>query len=147
LAKFSVTTTWIGLAAVATAGMVIGLIGQIAGVPESIMFAVFLVTGVLYYAMIMRTWRVLRFFKRSINRRQAQKIDRRSGTERRQKNVGYYVDGVLTERRSGLDRRRHDGDRRDEIGQVSPKLMDLSANDPSIRTDRAARVSSGSSAQ
>ena len=146
LAKFSVTTTWIGLAAVATAGMVFGLVGQIAGVPESVMFALFLVTGMLYYGMIMRTWRVLRFFKRSINRRQVAKIDRRSGAERRQKNVGYYVDGVLTERRSGLERRKGNGDRRNDIEQLSPKLVSLNTGrDPSVPADRAARVPHGSS--
>ena len=51
----------LGLAAVAFAGMIFGLGGLIAGIPESLMFAIFLVVGVLYYGMITRVWRALTF--------------------------------------------------------------------------------------
>lgn len=142
LANFSVTTTWLGLAAVAASGMIIGLFGLIAGIPESIMFALFLVLGVLYYGMIMRTWKVLRFLSRSINRRKLARVDRRIGAGRRKKDIGYFVDGVRAERRSGIDRRKANRDRRTDEEYAASTLIGLtSSNSSSQAPDRAARIS------
>jgi len=142
LANFSVTTTWLGLAAVATSGMVIGLFGYIAGIPESIMFALFLVLGALYYVMLMRTWKLLKFFSRSINRRKIAKVDRRVGADRRIKDVGYFIDGVRVERRSGTDRRQNDGCRRTEKEYAASEFVGLTPSNSSIEApDRAARIS------
>jgi hypothetical protein len=141
LAKFSVTTTWMGLAAVAFAGMVFGLGGLIIGIPESLMFAIFLVVGVLYYGMITRVWTALRFLSRSINRRVTPRVDRRIGPDRRQRDQVYYVNGVPTERRSGRDRRQGNGDRRADDPQVAEALVTHENSRRQQPTDRAARIS------
>jgi UDP-GlcNAc:undecaprenyl-phosphate GlcNAc-1-phosphate transferase len=121
LAKFSVTSTWIGLAAVAAIGMAFGVSGTLVGMPESTMLATFLIVGVLYYAMIMRAWKVMRFLSRSINRRAEKKIDRRSGgPDRRQREEIYFIDGVPFERRSGQNRRQRD--RRNEADELSESV-------------------------
>ena len=113
LANFSVTTTWAGLTLVATAGMAVGLFATVAGAPESLLLAGFLVVGVLYYGMMIRVWTALRFLSRSINRRKMALADRRVGAERRVAQEHYYVNGDPVERRSGNERRRGYGDRRD----------------------------------
>jgi UDP-GlcNAc:undecaprenyl-phosphate GlcNAc-1-phosphate transferase len=112
LAKFSVTSTWVGLATVAVVGMLFGLIGTFGGISESVMLASFLVVAALYYGMIMRAWKVMRFLSRSINRRTEAKIDRRLVIDRRRRSEIFYLDGIPVERRSGLDRRQKGLDRR-----------------------------------
>jgi UDP-GlcNAc:undecaprenyl-phosphate GlcNAc-1-phosphate transferase len=114
LAKFSVTATWLGLTIIALAGMVLGLVGLIGGLPESVMFAAFLIVGVSYYGMILRVWKALKFLSRSINRRVKSRIDRRTGSDRRKLIDSRFLDGSLEERRSGLDRRAKVGDRRSD---------------------------------
>ena len=142
LARFSVTATWVGLALVATAGMLFGLIGLIIGVPESLMFGTFLVVGVLYYGMITRVWKVLRFLSRSINRRVMAKFDRREQADRRHRIQTDYVDDTSGERRSGTDRRHGNGDRRNENEALSASLASLEQDQGTQRpTDQAARVS------
>lgn len=128
LAKFSVTTTWIGLTLVAAAGVAFGLIGLANEIPESLMFATFLVVGVLYYGMITRVWKVLSFLKRSINRRVLVKIDRRTSPDRRHNTDVYHVDGIPRERRSGDDRRQGDGDRRNDEELVAASLANVEKN-------------------
>ena len=141
LANFSVTATWIGLALVATVGMLFGLVGLFGGIAESMMFAIFLVAGVLYYGMITRAWRVLRFLSRSINRRIMVKIDRRVRADRRQQTEVCYVDGIPKERRSGSDRRQDNGDRRTEEVDVPSSLANLEQSQGTRQpTDRAART-------
>ena len=139
-AKFSVTATWIGLAGVAIAGMLIGLLGTITGTSESFMFSAFLVVGALYYLMVMRAWRVMRFLSRSINRRNEVKIDRRTAGDRRRETSIYYVDGIPMERRTGEDRRL--GQRRDveeEAAAAAAKLADK--NQPDLEAgNKAARI-------
>ncbi|MDH3469566.1 MAG: undecaprenyl/decaprenyl-phosphate alpha-N-acetylglucosaminyl 1-phosphate transferase, partial [Gammaproteobacteria bacterium] len=103
LAKFSVTATWIGLTLVAVLGAAFGLLGVFAGIPDSVMFAGFLIISVAYYGMFTRVWKALTFLSRSINRRALAKMDRRVGTERRMRSEIYYVDGIPKERRSGSD--------------------------------------------
>ncbi|MGI9202190.1 MAG: UDP-N-acetylglucosamine--undecaprenyl-phosphate N-acetylglucosaminephosphotransferase [Woeseiaceae bacterium] len=142
LAKFSVTATWMALTVVATSGMIIGLTGYYAGVSESIMFALFLVLGAAYYVMLMRSWKVLRFLSRSINRRKVAKVDRRVDGQRRIKDIGFFVDGVRVERRSGSDRRQGNGSRRNDEEYAPSELTNLVASNSSSKTsDHAARVS------
>ena len=139
LAKFSVTSTWIGLAAVATVGMVFGLTGTLGGMSESVMLATFLVVGVLYYGMIMRAWKVMRFLSRSINRRTEVLIDRRKGADRRQRVELRYVNGVPIDRRSGMDRRQHD--RRAENDEFPENVTVLAHQQNTDRPgNRAARI-------
>jgi len=73
----------------------IGLWAHHAGVPEWIMFYAFLALFGLYFLMMRRAWRVMRFLRRS--------IDRRQQPERRQHTAADYAG---RERRSGHDRRR-----------------------------------------
>lgn len=144
LANFSVTTTWLALTAVAASGMIIGLFGFIAGISESIMFALFLVLGVVYYVMLMRTWKLLRFLSRSINRRKMARVDRRVVADRRVKDVGYFVNGIRVERRSGKDRRQGDGSRRNDEEYTASTFTDLVASNSSSKEsdrDRATRIS------
>lgn len=142
LADFSVTTTWLGLAAVSTAAMLFGLVGVIAGIPDSLMFASFLVIGTLYYGMIVRVWKVLRFFSRSINRRQIEKHDRRSGIDRRQRDVPLHVVGIVEDRRSGLDRRQRNLDRRNGSTEDLSTIVSLETDRKEHRPkEQAARVS------
>lgn len=142
LAKFSVTATWMAMTVVATIGMIIGLVGYVAGVSESIMFALFLVLGAAYYVMLMRSWKVLRFLSRSINRRKVAKVDRRVDGQRRIKDIGFFVDGVRVERRSGTDRRQGNGNRRNDEEYAPSELTNIVASNSSSKSsDHAARVS------
>jgi hypothetical protein len=149
LAKFSVTATWIGLTLVAVTGMAFGLLGLFAGIPESVMFASFLVLSVAYYGMFTRVWKALTFLSRSINRRAMAKMDRRIGEDRRQRSEVYYVDGIPKERRSGEDRRKSGRDRRNGKDPVSATLVEPEVDqiDGSESTDKAARVSIEPAAQ
>ena len=141
LAKFSVTTTWIGLTLAASAGVAFGLIGLVGGLPESLMFAAFLVTGVVYYGMITRAWKVLRFLSRSINRRAMARVDRRAGGDRRQRNEIFYVNGIQKERRSGLERRQGNGDRRNEDEAIAASIQSIEKQQGAqAPSDRAARM-------
>lgn len=141
LAKFSVTATWVGLALVATIGTAFGLLGLFAGIPESIMFASFLVLSVAYYGMFTRVWKALTFLSRSINRRAMAKMDRRMGVDRRQRDEVYYVDGIPKERRSGVDRRRTGKDRRNGKDPATATVVDLEQGRSGSSTDKkAARI-------
>ncbi len=142
LAKFSVGQTLAGLALIAFLGMLAGVVGNIAGVPESIMLLIFLIGAGLYYWMIMRAWKVMRFLSRSINRRQTVATDRRTGIDRRQKESVCYVNGVPVDRRSGVDRRGTGIDRRNENVKKVPSVPVITESAASERPgSRAARVS------
>lgn len=149
LANFSVTATWIGLTFVATVGVGFGLLGFFAGIPESIMFASFLILSVAYYGMFTRVWKALTFLSRSINRRALVRMDRRIGVDRRQRDEIYYVDGIPKERRSGQDRRQNGGDRRNGEEPVSARFVDLDQDETedSVATDKAALLSEESAAR
>jgi UDP-GlcNAc:undecaprenyl-phosphate GlcNAc-1-phosphate transferase len=144
LANFSVTATWIGLALVATVGTAFGLLGMFAGVPESFMFASFLILSVAYYGMFTRVWKALTFLSRSINRRALAKMDRRMGIDRRQRDEIYYVDGIPKERRSGKDRRRNGGDRRNgkDPATITPVAEEQQPVESTSTTDKAAAMGS-----
>ena len=96
LAGFSPGTTLAIMLGVSTLMGTLGLLAHYAGVPESWMFYGFLLLFAGYYWMIHRAWRVMRFLKRSINRRRARR-------DRRVASSAYQGE----ERRSGNDR-RHD---------------------------------------
>lgn len=143
LANFSVTATWIGLTLVATAGVAFGLLGLFVGVPESVMFASFLILSVAYYGMFTRIWEALTFLSRSINRRAMARMDRRMGIDRRQRDEVYYVDGIPKERRSGEDRRKNNGDRRNGSDPVKATLVEDFEGmgvEEGMSEDKAARV-------
>lgn len=126
LAKFSVSETWAGLTVVAVMGMCIGLFATLTTVPEIVMMGVFAGGALLYYGMIKRVWKVLRFLSRSINRRSEKaKRDRRNGAERRLVRSGFYIQGISSERRSGAERREEHEDRRhaEEIAAETAALI------------------------
>ena len=152
LANFSVTATWIGLALVAVLGAAFGLLGVFAGIPESAMFAGFLIISVAYYGMFTRVWKALTFLSRSINRRAMAKIDRRLSDDRRRRSEIYYVDGIPKERRSGTERRENGGDRRNGEEDAGATIVELeqsrreslpSDTDSDTDAEKAARISSG----
>jgi UDP-GlcNAc:undecaprenyl-phosphate GlcNAc-1-phosphate transferase len=105
LAGFSVGESVTLMTGIAVAGVAIGLGSVYLQVPELIVSLMFVAGGGLYYWMMRRAWRVMRFLRRSISRRG--EIERRAGHNRRVSNDIEY--GV--EKRSGLDRRKV-GDRR-----------------------------------
>jgi UDP-GlcNAc:undecaprenyl-phosphate GlcNAc-1-phosphate transferase len=111
LARFTVTETVLIMGGLALGGVGIGLAGLYAGVPESLMLAAFLAVGIGYYWMIMRAWKVMRFLSRSINRRVG-RGDRRVAGDRRRRDDPTIVARLGRDRRSGLDRRRGEKDRR-----------------------------------
>lgn len=148
LAKFSVQATWIGLALVAVLGAAFGLLGIVAGIPDSVMFAGFLTISVLYYGMFTRVWQALTFLSRSINRRAPVKVDRRVGAERRVRSEIYYIDGIPKERRSGTERRNNNGGRRNGEERTDATIVDLKQGhyetlQPDSGTEKAAKVGSG----
>jgi len=148
LAKFSVTATWIGLTLVAVLGAAFGLLGVFAGIPESVMFAGFLIVSVAYYGMFTRVWKALTFLSRSINRRALAKMDRRVGGERRLRSEIYYVDGIPKERRSGAERRHNNGDRRNGEDNVGATIVELDQSHYETvpeDQDKAARIAAESS--
>lgn len=97
LAGFSPSATLGIMVGVAVLMSAIGILGQIAGVPESVMFYAFLAVFVSYFYMILRAWKVMRFLRRSINRRHS------GGHDRRQANDPDYAG---PERRVSSDRRQ-----------------------------------------
>jgi UDP-GlcNAc:undecaprenyl-phosphate GlcNAc-1-phosphate transferase len=95
LAGYSVNDTVLVMTGVASCGVFIGLVSIYFRVPELVVAGAFLLTGVGYFWMISHAWRVMRFIRTSICRRQSA-VDRRKGPD-----AGY----AGPERRSGEDRR------------------------------------------
>ncbi len=130
-------------------GAAFGLLGVFVGIPESVMFAGFLIISVAYYGMFTRVWKALTFLSRSINRRAMAKIDRRVSDDRRQGSEIYYVDGIPKERRSGMERRRNGNDRRngeDEAGATIVELEQSQHESLPDDQDQAARIGAESAA-
>jgi len=100
LAGFSVGETVTLMTGIAIGGVVIGLGGTYLGSPDLLLAGLFLFGGILYYWVVRRAWRVMRFLRRSICRRS--EVERRSGGDRRQNSDPSYTG---PERRSGVDRR------------------------------------------
>jgi len=109
LAGFTVQETVLIMAAISVVGAAIGIGGTYYGVSEYIMVGSFLGLGLMYLWMIVRSWTVMRFLKKSINRRTSM-VDRRVTGERRNSAVAY----LGPERRSGVDR-RGDPRRNDDV--------------------------------
>jgi UDP-GlcNAc:undecaprenyl-phosphate GlcNAc-1-phosphate transferase len=103
LAGFSVGESVTLMAGIAVAGVVVGLSSVYLEVPDIYVAALFLLGGGLYYWVVRRAWRVMRFLRRSICRRS--EVERREGGDRRSGDDSAYTG---PERRSGVDRRRGD---------------------------------------
>ncbi|MCK6371915.1 MAG: hypothetical protein L6Q83_11460, partial [Gammaproteobacteria bacterium] len=103
LAGYSVNQTVAIMATLGSIGVAFGLASTLWNWPDLVVAVAFLVVGLMYFWMIMHSWRVMRFFRKSICRRNTVISDRRSGVERRCGNDAAYMG---PERRSGLDRRQ-----------------------------------------
>ena len=95
LAGYSVNETVLVMTGVASCGVFIGLASIYFRIPELVVSGAFLLTGVGYFWMISHAWRVMRFLRTSICRRQ-------SAGDRRKAPSEVYTG---PERRSGVDRR------------------------------------------
>jgi UDP-GlcNAc:undecaprenyl-phosphate GlcNAc-1-phosphate transferase len=101
LAGFTVQETVLIMAGISILGATIGIVATYFGVPDVIMVGSFVMLGLMYLWMIVRSWAVMRFLKQSINRRTSM-IDRRVSLDRRRNRSVAYLG---PERRCGLDRR------------------------------------------
>lgn len=99
LAGYSVNETVLVMTGVASCGVFVGLASIYFQVPELVVAGAFLLTGIGYFWMISHAWRVMRFLRTSICRRQ--------GTTDRRKVADAAYSGP--ERRSGRDRRSQAG--------------------------------------
>ena len=115
LAGFTPGETTAILGGMAVAGVAMGLGATYLGVPDPIIIGSFLILGLLYLFMIMRSWQVMRFLHRSICRR-GNEADRRSYSDRRQPSNVVHLG---PERRSGIDR-RNDPRRSADAGEHLP---------------------------
>jgi UDP-GlcNAc:undecaprenyl-phosphate GlcNAc-1-phosphate transferase len=102
LAGFSVGESVTLMSGIAVIGVVIGLGGTYLGVHDLFMASLFMAGGCMYFWVIRRAWRVMRFLRRSINRR-GTRFDRREIIDRR---IGQDLTYAGPERRSGTDRRK-----------------------------------------
>ena len=93
LAGFSVSETVAVLGTITLVGVFVGLASNFYSLPQNVMFATFVLFGLLFLRLILRTWKVMRFLHRSICRRRG---DRRA-------NQGEAWSGP--DRRTGVDRR------------------------------------------
>jgi len=113
LAGFTVPETAGIMAGVAMLGVGVGLVGTYVGIPDYIFLVSFLVLGLLYLYMIVRSWSVMSFLRHSICRRHSD-MDRRAVTNRRQNSAVAYLG---PERRTGTDR-RHDPRRSEDTQTI-----------------------------
>jgi UDP-GlcNAc:undecaprenyl-phosphate GlcNAc-1-phosphate transferase len=102
LAGFSVGESVTLMCGIAVVGVVIGLGGTYLGAHDLFLGCLFLAGGGAYFWVINRSWRVMRFLQRSINRR-GTRFDRREIIDRRIDQDPTYAG---PERRSGTDRRK-----------------------------------------
>ena len=93
MAKFSTSETVMTMGGITLVGVLIGLSTTLVHIPDSVLFAAFILFGLLFLRWILHTWSVMRFLYRS--------ICRRSG-ERRTSQSDFW-DGE--NRRAGNDRR------------------------------------------
>ena len=85
----------------AFAGMLVGLLGSFFGVPDIWLAGAFLLGGLLYYSLVRKAWKVMRFLRRSICRRAYN--DRRTLEQVQESRSTIEFAGE--ERRIGQDRR------------------------------------------
>jgi UDP-GlcNAc:undecaprenyl-phosphate GlcNAc-1-phosphate transferase len=95
LAGFSVSEAVATLAVITLIGVIVGIAATLLQFPDNILFATFVLFGLLFLRVIFRTWEVMRFLQRSICRRRG---------ERRERSADRAWEGV--ERRKGEDRRK-----------------------------------------
>jgi UDP-GlcNAc:undecaprenyl-phosphate GlcNAc-1-phosphate transferase len=107
MAGFTVNETVTVMAAAALIGTGIGLLCLDVNLPEFTIAGFFVICGILYFWMVLRSWKFMRFIERSFSRRKA-KQERRSGKDRRQAMDPDY-DGperrLVPDRRSQVRRR------------------------------------------
>lgn len=96
MAKFSVTETVLTLGGFTLVGVLIGMGTTVIHIPDSALFAAFILFGLLFLRWILHTWSVMRFLHRSICRRQGERRASQSD----------FLDGE--NRRTGNDRRSRD---------------------------------------
>ena len=94
LAGFSVSETVLTMGGISLLGVMVGISATYFNVPDSMLFAAFILFGLLFLRMIFRTWSVMQFLYRSICRRRGE----RRGSA--------YADWYSEERRSGVERRK-----------------------------------------
>ena len=119
MAGFTVNETVIIMSAAALIGVGIGLLCLDIRLPEFSIAGFFIVCGILYFWMMLRSWKVMRFIERSICRRNAT-ADRRAGADRRLVADSNYAG---PERRQGRDRRiasRRRADRGEDLPGEEP---------------------------
>ena len=102
LAGFTVSETTAIMGGIAFAGVLVGLGMTHFHVPEPVIVGSFMILGLLYLLMIVRSWQVMRFLRRSICRRRNTGDRRTHGERRTHANVAY----LGPERRSSDDRRQ-----------------------------------------
>ncbi|MDG1462034.1 MAG: hypothetical protein P8R04_00560, partial [Gammaproteobacteria bacterium] len=102
-AGFSVGETVFIMSGIALAGIFVGLGGMFLGISDLVMVLAFFILGMLYFWVIMRAWKVMKFLRRSICRRQLAHNSTYSLSDRRQNRNSNYSG---PERRSGIDRRK-----------------------------------------
>lgn len=106
LAGFSVNQTVAAMALLGVGGVAVGLAGNWFDLPDMVLAGSFLLVGMLYFLLIMRSWRRMRFLGRSICRRQGTVADRRRMAEASQ--AGGMVPASGEERRRTMPRRAGD---------------------------------------
>jgi UDP-GlcNAc:undecaprenyl-phosphate GlcNAc-1-phosphate transferase len=103
MAGFTVTETVITMAAGAALGAAMSLTWWFQGWSEGLLLSIFLVSGVGYFWVMLRSWRVMRFLNRSICRRRTMR-DRRKFDRRM--DIVSAATWSGDERRAGKDRRQ-----------------------------------------
>ena len=73
LAGFSVSETVLTMGGISLLGVMVGISATYFNVPDSMLFAAFILFGLLFLRMIFRTWSVMHFLYRSICRRRGER--------------------------------------------------------------------------
>jgi UDP-GlcNAc:undecaprenyl-phosphate GlcNAc-1-phosphate transferase len=102
LAGFTVGEVVTLMCSIALWGVVVGLLGTFFGVPDIWLAGAFLACGLVYYWIVRRAWKVMRFLRRSICRRED---NERRSLEQSQVNTS-TIEFAGEERRSRSDRRQ-----------------------------------------
>lgn len=95
MAKFSVTETVLTMGGITLLGVLVGMSTTVLHIPDSALFAAFILFGLLFLRWILHTWSAMRFLYRSICRREGDRRttpadfrdreDRRTGADRRKR--------------------------------------------------------------
>lgn len=120
LANFNATETTGAMALIALTGVAIGTTFVFVPVSERGLFLLFLGIAGLYLWLIIRAWRKLRFFKRSIDRRGRGATTGVTMTDRRRNVVIEGANDQFFDRRTGGDRRA-EAKKQSEVPVIPPK--------------------------